>query len=101
MEKHLSAFLIIYFGELPSYFDFWAKSCDPYHKQFHWFVYSDQINQKIEVNKAVTLVPYGFERLCSDLKKFLDINIPNKNTRIICDCRLMLYPLREKKRGFR
>jgi len=91
----LSAFLIIYLGPLPDYFDFWAKSCEPNHKNFHWFVYTDQILERKETNRAVTLIPLTFDRLCQDAKNILGINIPVQNTRIVCDCRLLLYPLRK------
>lgn len=92
-----SAFLIIYFGQLPAFFDFWAKTCEPNHKHFHWYVYNDHLKQKHELNKAVTLVPYDFTQLRTDLKELLDITIPAENTRIVCDCRPILYPLRKEK----
>ena len=95
-SKYLSAFLMLYFGKLPSYFDFWAKSCEPNHNRFHWFVYTDQINRKHGYNKAVTLVPYTFSELCQDLTNKLNIHIPPGNTRIVCDCRVMLYALRKE-----
>ena len=94
-NKCLSAFLIIYLGPLPAYFDFWAKSCEHNYKNFHWFVYTDQILEPQETNPAVTLVPLTFYRLCKDMKNILGINIPVQNTRIVCDCRLMLYLLRK------
>lgn len=93
----LSAFLIIYLGRLPAYFEFWAKSCEPNHEKFHWYVYNDCLENKIEHNKAVTLVPYDFKTLCIDLKTVFNIHIHPANTRIVCDCRLMLYPIRKKK----
>ncbi len=91
------AFLILYLGELPSYFKYWAKSCEPNHAHFHWFVYNDRIAEKKDYNKAVTLVPYSFERLCSDLNSCLHIHLPPQNTRVVCDCRIMLYAFRKDK----
>ena len=89
------AFLILYLGELPAYFKYWAKTCEPNHDHFHWFVYNDRIARKEDYNQAVTLVPYSFERLCSDLKSSLQIHLPPQNTRVVCDCRAMLYALRK------
>lgn len=90
-----AAFLILYLGELPPYFKYWAKSCEPNHDHFHWFVYNDRITEKNEYNKAVTLIPYSFERLCSDLNSSLHILLPPENTRVVCDCRIMLYAFRK------
>ncbi len=91
------AFLILYLGELPSYFKYWAKSCEPNHTQFHWFVYNNGISEKKEYNKAVTLIPYSFEMLRSDLANSLDILLPPQNTRIVCDCRILVYAFRKDK----
>ncbi len=91
----LSAFLITYLGKLPAYFDFWAKSCESNHKNFHWFVYTDQITEVYVKNKAVTLVPITFDKICQDMQNVFGISIPIQNTRIVCDIRLMLYPLRK------
>jgi len=91
------AFLIIYLGKLPSYFDFWAKSCETNHENFHWFIYNDHIDSKRLFNKAVTIVPYTFETLCRDLKNTFNIHVQSKNTRIVCDCRIMLYPIRKNE----
>ncbi len=89
------AFLILYLGDLPPYFKYWAKSCEPNHGHFHWFVYNDHIEEKTEYNKAVTLIPYSFEMLCSDLKSSLHIHLPAQNTRVVCDCRIMMYAFRK------
>jgi hypothetical protein len=91
------AFLILYLGELPPYFRYWAKSCEFNHTQFHWFVYNDRISEKKDWNKAVTLIPYSFKKLCSDLNSSLHIRLPQQNTRVVCDCRIMLYALRKDK----
>ncbi|MCF6247155.1 MAG: hypothetical protein L3J69_07315 [Desulfobacula sp.] len=96
-SNHSCAFLVIYLGKLPDYFDHWAKTCEPNHGNCHFFVYNDHIDVKQKHNKAVTLVPYSFEDLCSDLKETLNIHIHPQNTRIVCDCRVMLYPLRKEK----
>ena len=90
------AFLNIYFGKLPDYFDFWAKTCEPNFNNFHWFVYNDHVDKKKSVNNAVTLVPYNFNMLCQDFSRTLGISIHPKNTRIVCDCRVIFYPIRSK-----
>ena len=90
-----SAFLIIYLGPLPDYFDFFARTCLPNKDLFHWFVYTDQVTDKKTVNDAVTLVPMTFERLRQQAMEELDIRIPVQHTRIVCDCRLLLYSLRK------
>ena len=94
--KYKSAFLMLYLGTLPAYFDFWAKSCTSNWDTFHWYVYNDHVKQKFDYNKAVTLIPYNFSKLCNDLKCELGINIPHESSRIVCDCRIILYALRKK-----
>ena len=94
--EYNSAFLNIYFGPLPSYFDFWAKSCIPNQDNFHWYVYNDHITEKTEYNDAVTIVPYNFDRLYGDIKNEFGIEILYEGRRIACDCRLLLYVIREK-----
>ena len=91
------AFLVLYLGKLPDFFSYWAKSCEPNHESSHWFVYSDQVKEKQQVNPAVTLVPYTFSRLCEDMKSCLDITIHPENTRIVCDCRLLLSVIRKEE----
>jgi hypothetical protein len=89
-----SAFLLPFMGPLPSYFKFWAKSCEINKDDFHWFVYSDQVESQGPVNAAVTLIPYSFGKMISDFKNFLNIEINNDNSRRICDFRLLFYFLR-------
>lgn len=89
-----SAFLVPFFGELPPYFPFWAKSCESNHPNFHWFVYNDTITELERLNPAVTLIPYQFEEMVTDFKQCLDITIPGCFLRRVCDYRLMFYFLR-------
>lgn len=89
-----SAFLLPFIGPLPPYFSFWAKSCEINQDDFHWFVYSDQIESEQRINAAVTLVPYRFEQLVADFKHHLDLEIDETNLRRICDYRLLLYHFR-------
>jgi hypothetical protein len=91
------AFLVPFFGKLPPYFDFWAKSCELNHERFHWFVYSDQISSSYELNKSVTMIPYQFEEMRSDISNILHINIPEENKRKVCDYRIMFYFLRRHR----
>jgi len=91
------AFLVPFFGTLPPYFEFWAKSCEANHDRFHWFVYSDQITASYKLNDAVTMVPYQFEEMRADFSNILNINIPEQNRRKVCDYRLMFYFLRRHK----
>jgi hypothetical protein len=91
------AFLVPFFGTLPPYFDFWAKSCEANYEKFHWYVYSDQINSPYKFNDAVTMIPYQFEEMRADFSNILNINIPEDNRRKVCDYRLMFYFLRRGK----
>jgi hypothetical protein len=91
------AFLVPFFGTLPPYFDFWAKSCQPNHERFHWFVYSDQICSSYKLNNAVTMIPYQFEEMRNDFSTILNIKIPEHNKRKVCDYRIMFYFLRRQK----
>ncbi len=92
-----SAFLVLYFGPLPEYFKYWAKTCEPNHETCHFFVYTDQVKSRCRYNRAVTIIPYTFDQLCRDAAARFDIHIPAKNTRIACDCRLLLFGLRCSK----
>ena len=40
MDKKI-AFVVVWFGKLPSYFDFWQKTCS-YNKSIDFFVFTDQ-----------------------------------------------------------
>ena len=89
-----SAFLVPFMGPLPPYFAFWAKSCEINKRDFHWFVYSDQIDTKRAVNDAVTLIPYTYGAMIAAFKQYLNIDIDDSNPRRICDYRLLFYFLR-------
>jgi len=91
------AFLVPFFGPLPPYFDFWAKSCETNYERFHWFVYSDQISSSYELNTAVTMIPYTFAEMKNDFVTLLNINIPEQNKRKVCDYRIMFYFLRRHR----
>jgi hypothetical protein len=93
-KKPKSAFLVPFFGELPPYFRFWAKSCEPNHDHFHWFVYSDHVTRRYDLNRAVTMIPYQFDEMISDFRKLLGIKIPGHYLRNVCDYRIMFYFLR-------
>ena len=94
-ESVKTAFLVPFFGPLPLYFPFWAKSCEANHGNFHWFVYSDQITSPQKINRALTLIPYTFDGMKADLKSVLDLNIPGKHLRRVCDYRLLFYWIRK------
>lgn len=90
-----SAFLVPFFGPLPPYYEFWVKSCEANQKNFHWFVYNDTLDGISQINGAVTQIPYQFEEMKTDFKQMLDISIPGKHLRRVCDYRLMFYFLRK------
>lgn len=96
MNRPPYAFLVIYLGPLPDYFPYWAKTCLPNSPACRFFVYTDQVDHKKAVNDAVTLVPYSFSELCRDAQQKLSIRIHKRNTRIVCDCRVLLYELRKQ-----
>lgn len=92
-----SAFLVPFFGVLPPYFDFWIKSCEINHPHFHWFVYNDTIKTITRPNPAVTLIPFQFDEMKADFKNCLDITIPGRILRRVCDYRLLFYFTRKEK----
>ncbi|QTA93827.1 DUF6625 family protein [Desulfonema magnum] len=92
-----SAFLVPFFGKLPPYFSFWAKSCEINHQNFHWFVYNDQTDTGYAVNKAVSVIPYQFDEMMADFQNILNIRLPGQYLRKICDYRIMFYFLRRHK----
>lgn len=95
IDKDVSAaFLVPFFGPLPTYFIHWVKSCEINHPHFHWFVYSDHVRSRRRLNRAVTMIPYTFDAMASDFKKILGIEIFRGNFRKICDYRLLFYCLR-------
>jgi hypothetical protein len=99
-EHCKSVFLVPFFGFLPGYFPFWAKSCEGNYHNFHWYVYNDKIEKKIAFNKAVTLIPYSFDEMMLDFKNYLDIDISSGYVRRVCDYRLLFYFLRREKEDF-
>lgn len=92
-----SAFLVPFFGEFPAYFDFWVKSCEASQKDFHWFVYNDTIDKVLKPNPAVTIIPQQFEEMKTEFREKLNINIPGKFLRRVCDYRLLYYFTRKEK----
>jgi len=92
-----SAFLLPFIGPLPSYFPFWAKSCEINADAFHWFVYSDQTDALAHVNPAVTIIPYRVEEIVKDFKEFVGIQIDGGNLRMLCNFRLLFYFLRRDR----
>ncbi|MCP3941314.1 MAG: hypothetical protein GY710_07510 [Desulfobacteraceae bacterium] len=96
-EQIRCSFLVPFFGNLPPYFDLWAKSCEANYKNFHWFVYNDKIDTKCRINKAVTLIPYTYEEMVSEFKTHLNINISGYFLRRVCDYRIMFYFTRKEK----
>ena len=99
-EKCKSGFLVPFFGPLPSYFPFWAKSCEVNHQNFHWYVYNDAIERKINFNEAVTLIPYSFAEMIKDFRSYLGIDISSGHVRRVCDYRLMYYFIRQEREDF-
>lgn len=89
------AFLVPFYGKLPGYFDYWAASCAPNAANFHWYVYNDIITETTKLNPAVTLIPYPFEQMKADFSEILDIQIPGRHLRRVCDYRLLFYFLRK------
>lgn len=85
------AFLVPFFGKMPLYFDWWAKSCEYNSDNCHWYVYSDQVIEKTYYNKSVTIIPLKFEKMMELFKEKLNINIIN-SVRRVCDYRIM-FPL--------
>lgn len=88
-----SAFLVPFFGVLPDYFPYWARSCEGNHPHFHWFVYNDHVTAMRPVNPAVTIVPYAPRRMISDFAAVLRLQVPAL-VRKVCDYRLLFYFLR-------
>jgi len=92
-----NAFLVPFFGELPPYFSFWAKSCEINHENFHWFVYNDRIVSAYSLNEAVTMIPYQFDEMIADFKKILNMEISGYHLRNVCDYRIVFYFLRRDR----
>jgi hypothetical protein len=63
----------IWFGELPEYFDFFAKSCS-FNKNWKWFLFTNLVKQKKDYNDFVTLIPYDWDDLHSDCYFLKNIN---------------------------
>lgn len=93
------AFLVPFFGAIPPYFPFWAKSCEANQDHFYWYVYSDQIRTKQKVNSAVMLIPYDFSEMAADFKHYLHIHIKGYFIRKLCEYRIMFYFLRKDREG--
>jgi hypothetical protein len=96
----IAAFACPYFGKLPDYFRFWARSCEANHPAFHFFVYNDQCATPQAVNSAVTLAPYTQEQLRLDARARLGYEIPAFPSRKLCDLRLLFYGLRRAEEGY-
>jgi hypothetical protein len=65
------ALLNIWLGsKLPSYFDFFAKSCS-FNKGWNWFLFTDCVGSVMKYNESITLIPYTWKDLYKDCY-FLD-----------------------------
>lgn len=89
------AFLVPFFGKKPTYFDWWAKSCEHNSANFHWYVYNDHVDSKIFYNKSVTIIPLQFGEMIKSFKNILNLNIVN-NVRRVCDYRILFPVIRMK-----
>jgi hypothetical protein len=68
------ALLNIWFGPLPKYFPFFAKSCLKNKTNFHWFLFTDQVKKKEENNESLTLIPYSWEDMKNEMPWFRQPN---------------------------
>jgi|GEM_PF-934651 len=87
--------LAAYFGPLPDFIPFWAKSCLPNRANFKWLLYTDQVSERKELNPAVELLPYSLSQMRAELSALLGEHIPGCTTRKVCDLRMLLYHLRK------
>lgn len=90
------AFLVPFFGELPLYFAWWAKTCEGNQRNVHWYVYNDHIDSVIYYNGSVTLIPMKFDDVIRSFKEKLNIDII-KNTRRLCDYRILFSFIRNEE----
>lgn len=87
--------LAAYFGPLPDFIPFWAKSCIPNRANFKWLLYTDQVSTRTELNPAVELIPYSLSQMRAELSALLGQPVPECTTRKVCDLRMLLYQLRK------
>lgn len=94
------AFIVLYFGPLPDYFAFWARSCEHNDRNFHWFVYNDTYSEPIQYNTAVTIIPYDFRQLRQSMEAAYHLVVPETSQRLVCDYELLLPILRSNDEPF-
>ena len=73
--KNKVAILAVYFGRLPSYFEYTKKGIH-FNKDFNWFIFSDQF-ETITIDKNITYIPISFKEINLRLKALFndDFNI--------------------------
>ena len=67
------SFVNIWFGPLPSYFEYFAYTCK-YNKDWHWYLFTDQTQIVFNVNESLTLIPYSWQQLYKDCPFLQKIN---------------------------
>lgn len=96
-----AVFPVLYLGRLPAFFPFWARSCQYAGDGFRWVVYNNHITQPVELNPAVSLVPYTVEQLHQDYRSVLGIDLhPNPVPKKPLEVRAFMYFLRKDTDGY-
>lgn len=92
-------FYNIWFGKIPPYFKHHCKTCNINKSDYHWIVYTDQVNKQTSFSEAITAYPYNWDMLIKDFQKIdVEIEKPKKITRPVTktlgQCRLFMPVIR-------
>lgn len=76
--------LIPYFGQFPSYFNLWLKSCE-YNPTINWCIYSDQDMSEYLVPQNVSVKKSTLSEIKSIAQKILSFELSLENPYKLCD----------------
>lgn len=92
--KNKVAFIIPYFGRIPSYFALWLKSAEK-NSDFDFLIYSD-LPFNIESKSNIKLINISFVELKSKIEKLLNRKVCLKSPYKLCDYKPMYGLIFEK-----
>lgn len=81
--KNKVAFVIPYFGKVPSYFHLWLQSAEK-NPDFDFFIYSD-LSLNIKAGSNVKQIQISFVELKSKIEKMLNKKVCLKTPYKLCD----------------
>ena len=85
MKKYSAAFVIVYFGNFPNYFNLWLQSCAN-NKNFDWLLFTDN-QQSYNYPPNVHIIQTNMDDMKRRMQSFYDFSISLDTPYKLCDYR--------------